>query len=54
MTSFSEMGCQYVDLFVEDPLVAKTDVKKIRFDVRNALPTINNVTITFPQYNDKA
>lgn len=52
-TNFSELWCQYVDLFVEDILVSKTDTKRIWFDVKNALPTIDYLTISFPQYNDR-
>jgi PKD repeat protein len=50
---FDEKGCQFVDIFVEDPLVIQTDTKKIWFAVQNALPTMDNVTISFPQYGDQ-
>ena len=51
-TSFSEVGCHYVDLSVKDSNVWKQDKVRIWFKVNNALPTIKNVTLTFPQYTE--
>ena len=51
-TSFSEVGCHYVDLTVEDSNVWKQDKIRIWFKIKNAMPTIKNVTLTFPQYED--
>ena len=51
-TSFSELGCHYVDLTVQDRNVSKQDKVRIWFNVKNALPTINNVTLSFPQYTE--
>ena len=50
--SFSELGCHYVDLQVSDPNVWKEDAARIRFKVENALPRLQNVTLSFPQYAD--
>lgn len=49
---FSEVGCQYVDMIVEDKNESKIDKKRMYFKVKNALPTINNVVISFPQYTN--
>jgi len=51
-TTFSEVGCHYVDLTVIDSNVGKQDKVRIWFNVKNALPTIKNVTLTFPQYEN--
>jgi hypothetical protein len=32
--------------------VSKQDKVRIWFNVKNALPTINNVTLSFPQYTE--
>ena len=48
--SFSELGCHYVDLQVSDNNVWKEDKVRIRFSVKNALPTLKNVVLSFPQY----
>ena len=49
---FSLTGCHYVDLTVQDSNVWKQDKTRIWFNVKNALPTIKNVTLSFPQYSD--
>ena len=51
-TSFSELGCHYVDLTVQDSNVWKQDKVRIRFNVKNALPKIKNITLSFPQYEN--
>lgn len=51
-TSFSEVGCHYVDFTVKDSNVWKQDNRRIWFKVKNALPTIKNVTLSFPQYEN--
>lgn len=48
--TFSEVGCHYVDLKVSDENVWKQANERIRFNVKNAKPTIRNITLTFPQY----
>ena len=50
---FSEVWCQYVDIVVEDKNESSIDKKRIYFKVRNALPSLNNVVISFPQYNNE-
>ena len=51
-TSFNETWCHYVDLTVKDSNVWKQDSARIRFNVRNARPTIKNVTISTPQSSE--
>ena len=51
-TSFNETGCHYVDLTVKDSNVWKQDKTRIWFYVKNALPTIGNVTVSYPQASD--
>ena len=50
--SFSEVGCHYVDLTINDSSVWKWDKVRIWFNVKNALPTIKNISLSFPQYSD--
>ena len=50
--SFSQIWCHYVDLTVKDKNVWKQDKTRIWFNVKNALPTIKNVVLSFPQYSD--
>lgn len=50
--SFSQTWCHYIDLTVHDNNVWKDAEERIRFNVKNALPTLKNVTLTFPQYPD--
>lgn len=47
---FNEVWCQYVDLFVEDTVINKTDVTRIWFKVNNANPTMDNIMLFFPQF----
>ncbi len=49
---FSQMGCHYIDLTVQDSNIWKQDKTRIWFDVKNALPKVKNVTLSFPQYWD--
>ena len=51
---FSLTGCHYVDLTVQDSNIWKQDKVRIWFNVKNALPTIKNVTLSFPQYWDNS
>ena len=51
---FSQVGCHYVDLTVQDSNIWKQDKTRIWFSVRNALPKVNNVTLSFPQYSDNS
>jgi len=47
---FSEVGCQYIDVSIEDISNSKTAKDRVRFKVKNAKPTLGNVLLTFPQY----
>jgi hypothetical protein len=38
-----------MDIYVEDKNVGKTQKETIWFDVQNALPTISNLVLDFPQ-----
>ena len=49
---FSQIWCHYVDLAVKDSNVWKQDKTRIWFNVKNALPTLKNVTLSFPQYGE--
>lgn len=50
---FNELGCSYVDMTVEDTAIAKDDKVRIRFRVVNALPTLDNLILEFPQYGNE-
>jgi hypothetical protein len=50
---FNEIGCQYIDLTVNDTELGKQDYSRIRFKVQNALPTLKNITLSFPQYGNE-
>lgn len=50
---FNELWCQYVDLNVEDTDIKKQDTQRIWFKVYNALPKLNNLLISFPQYGNE-
>lgn len=50
--SFIQTWCHYIDLTVYDNNVWKDDEVRMRFNVKNALPSIKNVTLTFPEYSD--
>lgn len=47
---FSELGCQYIDMSVEDQQINKLSKSRIRFKVKNATPTLNTLELSFPQY----
>lgn len=49
---FNDLWCSYIDLTVEDPSVGKNDRKRIYFNVVNALPILNSLFMTFPQYGN--
>ncbi len=51
---FSQVGCHYVDLAVQDSNIWKQDKTRIWFKVKNARPKVKNVTLTFPQYWDNS
>lgn len=49
---FNELGCQFIDLTVEDDLVGKNSAVKIWFKVVNALPTLDNIILSYPQFGN--
>lgn len=49
---FGEIGCQFVDMIVEDKEELTADKKRLWFKVKNGLPKLNNITIAFPQYQN--
>lgn len=50
---FNELGCTYVDFTAEDTAISKDDKVRIRFYVVNALPTLDNIVLFFPQYGNE-
>jgi len=52
-TNFNELGCQFVDLTVEDLSLGINQKNRIRFKVYNALPTLKNLVLFFPQYGNE-
>jgi len=50
---FNEIGCQYIDLTVVDTSIGMQDVQRIWFRVNNALPTLKNLVLSFPQYGNE-
>ncbi|GHW02403.1 hypothetical protein AGMMS50249_1890 [candidate division SR1 bacterium] len=51
---FNELGCQFIDLTLEDRTIGKMDESRIWFNVTNALPTLKNLTLSFPQYGNES
>jgi hypothetical protein len=51
---FSDVGCQYIDMTVDDRSINKQDSERIRFKVNNALPTLKNIILSFPQYGNES
>lgn len=51
---FAEIGCNSIDLTVQDQAQTTQDKKTIYFKVRNALPKIGNISVNFPQYGNEA
>lgn len=49
---FGELGCQYIEMIVEDKEELTADRKKIWFNVKNGLPSLNNIYLSFPQYSN--
>lgn len=49
---FNEIGCQFINLTVEDDTVGKNSAVKIRFKVVNALPTLDNLVLSYPQFGN--
>jgi PKD repeat protein len=49
---FNDLWCQFINLTVEDDAAAKVSAVKIRFKVVNALPTLDNITLAYPQFGN--
>ena len=50
---FNSLWCQYVDFTLEDTALWKVTKERIWFKVVNALPSIKNVTLSYPQYGNE-
>jgi len=48
--TLSELWCSYVDMTVEDSAMWVSSSQRIWFKTYNSLPTLDNITLTFPQY----
>lgn len=53
LSKFDELGCTYVDVTVEDTKVNVNDKVRIWFKVVNALPTLQNILLAYPQYGNQ-
>jgi hypothetical protein len=51
--NFNELGCTYVDMTAEDTSISKSSKVRIYFKVVNALPTLDNLVLFFPQYGNE-
>ena len=50
---FNSLWCQYVDYTLEDTSLWKVTKERIWFKVVNALPTISNISLSYPQYGNE-
>lgn len=50
---FNGVGCQYIDYSLEDISLGKITKERIWFKVVNALPKLDNLTLSFPQYGNE-
>ena len=50
---FNSLWCQYVDYTLEDTSLWKVTKERIWFKVVNALPKLNNLTLSYPQYGNE-
>jgi len=50
---FAELGCQRVDITIEDTQVHATHTQKVWFRVVNDLPVLQNIQMTFPQFGNQ-
>ncbi|MCF7834746.1 PKD domain-containing protein [Candidatus Gracilibacteria bacterium] len=50
---FDELGCNYIDFTVEDTAINKSSKQRIWFKVYNALPKVDNVILSYPQYGNE-
>ena len=52
--NFDELGCQYLDVTIQDKDTAKSVQEKVWFEVTNNPPELTNVSIDFPQSNTQS
>ena len=52
--NFNELWCTYIDLTVEDSAMWLNSKERIRFKVYNDLPSLDNISLSFPQYGNEA
>lgn len=52
--NFKQVGCKKMNLMVEETSTSKTDKKTIWFDVTNDLPSLDSMSIFFPQFGNEA
>lgn len=50
---FNSVGCQYIDYTLEDTSLWTPTTHRIWFKVINALPTLSNLTLSYPQYGNE-
>ena len=50
---FNTMGCRYIKYTLEDTSLNKKDEQIIYFKVVNALPTLDNLFLSYPQYGNE-
>ena len=50
---FSDLGCQYIDVTAQDKVGGKATQQRVWFNVVNALPILDNITMFFPQYGNE-
>lgn len=51
--NFRQVWCKKIDIIVEETTTSKTDKKTIRFKVVNDLPTLDSMSIFFPQFGNE-
>lgn len=52
--SFAQLWCRFIEITLEDTDIWKFDTTKVWFKVFNALPTLDNLTLFFPQYGNES
>ena len=51
---FDELWCQFIDFTAEDTSMWINNKVRVWFKVYNALPTLNNIILFFPQYGNES
>jgi uncharacterized protein YbaR (Trm112 family) len=49
---FGELGCQWIEMIIEDKEELTADKKKLWFKVKNGLPKMSSLRLGFPQYQN--